>query len=65
VALARLLHELERYSLVAIFRGEALKDLTFVIDRTPQVAHLAVHLHVHLVEVPALLAEPTHRRSSG
>src|SRR4051795_10164945 len=60
MALERLLHELQRCSLVAIFGDEALEDLAFVIDGTPEVAHLAVHLHVHLIEVPAPLPEPTH-----
>src|SRR3954447_22819850 len=60
MAFERLLHELQRCDLVAVLGDEALEDLTFVVDRTPQVAHLAVHLHVHLVEVPTPLAEPTH-----
>src|SRR3954453_5645921 len=60
MALERLLHELERCGLVPVLRHEALEDLAFVIDRTPQVAHLTVHLHVHLIEVPAPLPEPTH-----
>src|ERR1700712_2463019 len=60
MALERLLHELERCSLVAVLGDEALEDLAFVIDGTPKVAHLAIHLHVHLVQVPTALAEPTH-----
>src|SRR4051794_36160750 len=60
MALERLLHELQRRGLVAVLGHEALEDLAFMIDGTPQVAHLAVHLHVHLVEVPAPLPEPTH-----
>src|SRR3954447_23974856 len=60
MALERLLHEPERCGLVALLGHEALEDLTFVIDRTPQVAHLAVDLHVHLIEVPTPLTEPTH-----
>src|SRR3546814_3637124 len=33
-----------------------------MIDRAPEVMHLAIDLHVHLVEVPAPLPEPTHVR---
>src|SRR4051794_31085220 len=60
MALQRLLHELQRCSLAPLLRDEALEDLAFVIDGSPQVAHLAVHLHVHLIKVPAPLAEATH-----
>ena len=31
-----------------------------MIDRSPQVHHLAIELDVHLVEVPAPMAEPAH-----
>jgi hypothetical protein len=31
-----------------------------VAHRSPQVDHLTIELHVHLVEVPAPLAEATH-----
>jgi hypothetical protein len=47
-------------AVVSLLGEEALEDLAFVIDGTPQVAHLAVHLHVHLVQVPAPLAKATH-----
>src|SRR5688500_3007633 len=60
MALERLLHELECCSFVAIFGDEALQDLAFLIDGTPQIAHLAVHLHVHFIEVPAPLAKAPH-----
>ena len=60
VALERLLHEGHRRGLVAGLGDKALEDLAFVIDRAPQVAHLAVHLHVHLVEVPLPLAKAPH-----
>ena len=33
-----------------------------MVDRAPEIHHLAVELHVHLVEVPAPLAKPTHPR---
>jgi hypothetical protein len=31
-----------------------------MIDGTPQEAHFAVHLHVHLIEMPPPLAEAAH-----
>jgi hypothetical protein len=31
-----------------------------MIDRPPQVDHLAIQLHVHLVEMPAPVTEPSH-----
>jgi hypothetical protein len=49
-----------RCGLVAVLGDEDLEDLAFVIDGALQVAHLAVHLHVHLIKVPAPLAEPAH-----
>src|SRR5215217_6881088 len=56
----RLLHELQRRNLVALLTDEALEYFAFMIDGTPQVAHLAIHLHVHLVEMPPPLAEAAH-----
>src|SRR5215211_1202682 len=60
MALQGLLHEPERCSLVPLLGDEALEHLAFMIDGTPQVAHLAVHLHVHLVEMPPPLSKPAH-----
>jgi hypothetical protein len=60
VALQRLAHELQCRGLVASPRHEALEHLAFVIDGSPQVAHLAVHLHVHLIKVPLPLTEAAH-----
>ncbi len=31
-----------------------------MVHRPPKIAHLAIHLHVHLVEVPLPLAKATH-----
>ena len=50
--LQRLRHEDQGSGLVALLRHEALKDLSFLVDRAPQVDHLPIDLHVHLVEVP-------------
>ncbi len=33
-----------------------------MIDGTPEIVHLVVHLHVHLVQVPAPLTEAAHMR---
>ena len=60
VALERLPHELECCSLVPLFGDEALEDLALVIYRPPQVTHLAVDLHVHLIEVPPPLPTAAH-----
>jgi hypothetical protein len=35
-----------------------------MIDRSPKVDHLAIQLHVHLVEVPAPVMEPAHTRDT-
>ena len=35
---------------------------TLVIDRSPEVVHLAVDLHVDLIEVPTPMANAPHRR---
>lgn len=60
VALERLPHERQRGRLVAGPGDVALKDFALVIDRAPELDHLAVELHVHLVEVPAPMPKPPH-----
>ena len=60
VTFQRLPHEGERRGFIPLFRDVALEDLAFVIDRAPEVDHLAVQLHVHLIEVPAPVAKPAH-----
>ena len=55
--LQRLLHEGQRRLLVPGLRDVAFENLTIVVDRSPEVDHLAVQLHVHLVQVPAPVAE--------
>ena len=62
MSLERLLHEGQRRILVALLRHEALQDLAFLVDRTPQVDHLTVQLDVHLVEVPAPVTDAAHTR---
>ena len=37
------------------------EEPAFLVDGAPQVDHLAVQLHVHLVEMPAPLFETAHR----
>lgn len=54
------LNEGERGFLVAGLRDVALEDLTFLVDRPPQVDQLAIQLHVHLIKMPAPLPEPSH-----
>ena len=60
MALERLLHEPQGRVLIPCFGDVAFEDLTFLIDRPPQVDHLAAQLHVHLVEMPSPLAKPAH-----
>ena len=42
------------------FCNEAFKDLAFVIHGAPQIVHLAVDLHVHLVKVPSPMGDAPH-----
>ena len=56
----RLFHERKRGGLVSCPGDVALQDLTFLVDGAPEIDHLAVQLHVHLVQVPPPVAEPTH-----
>ena len=58
--LQRFFHERERSLFIASFRDEALEDLAFVVDGAPQVMHLAVDLHVHLIKVPSPLTNAAH-----
>jgi hypothetical protein len=60
MALQRLLHEGQRCCFFSGSGDEAREDLTLVIHRSPEVNHLAIQLHVHLVEVPAPVAEASH-----
>jgi len=60
VALERLLHEGERCLLVSDLGDVALEDLAPLVDCAPEVMHLAVDLHIHLVEVPFPLAKALH-----
>jgi hypothetical protein len=60
--LQRLLHEGERGRLVSGLGDEALEHLALVIDSAPEVDHLPVELHVHLIQVPAPMPEPSHAR---
>src|SRR6056297_446378 len=50
------LEEFQSCLLVPGLCYEALKHLAFVIDGAPEVVHLAVDLHEHLVEVPSPVA---------
>jgi hypothetical protein len=42
------------------FGNVAFEYLAFVIDRTPEVDHLAIGLHVHLIEMPSPTVKPAH-----
>jgi len=58
--LQSLAHEAQGRGFVPFARDVALQDLAFVIDRPPEVHHLATQLHVHLVEVPAPMPKAAH-----
>jgi hypothetical protein len=60
MALQRLLHEVQRRVLVAGLRNVTLEDLAFLVDRAPQLDHLAIQFHVHLIKVPAPMPEAAH-----
>ena len=60
VALECLLHEGESRGFVPFPGDEALQDLTFVIDRAPQIDHLDIDLHEHFVEAQAPMSEALH-----
>ena len=60
MALQRLLHEGQCGSFFTGFRDKAFKDFTFVIDGAPQVMHLAVDLHVDLIEMPSPMSHALH-----
>ena len=60
VAFERLLHKGESCGFVSCFGDVALKDLTLMVDRAPQIAHLSVHLHVHLIKMPLPLSKASH-----
>jgi hypothetical protein len=60
--LQRLLHEAQRCVLIAGFGDVAFEDLPFVIHGPPQIDHLAIQLHVHLVEMPAPVTQAPHVR---
>ena len=48
------LQKLERCGLVPLRRDHCFQNLTFVIDRPPQVAELAVDLHESLIQMPCM-----------
>ena len=60
----RFAQELQSCLFVPLFRDIAFKNLSFVIDRPPQIMRLAVDLHKHLIEVPAPMAEALHTAHS-
>ena len=59
----RLLHKGQCRCLFPLPGDKTLKDLGFLIGRAPKVVHLAIELHVHLVEVSTPVPEafyPAH-----
>ena len=62
MAFQRLPYEGEGGLLAACPGDVALEDLAFLIDRAPQIMHLATDLHVHLIKMPIPVPEPLHPR---
>ena len=60
VALQSPLHKAQRRSFVPFPGDEGFQDLPFLIDRTPQLHHLTIQLHVHLIEMPAPVTKALH-----
>jgi hypothetical protein len=60
VALHHLLDELQRRRLIAGLAGEGFQHLALVIDGSPEVMHLAVDLHIDLVQVPSPVGVGSH-----
>ena len=59
-ALQRLLHGRQSRRFVAFLRDRGLQNFAFMFNGPPQIDHLAVHLHVHLVKVSAPRSKTTH-----
>jgi hypothetical protein len=60
VPLERFLEEFQRRSRVPRLGDVGFQHLALVIDGTPEVVHLAVDLHVDLVEMPPPMREGAH-----
>ncbi len=55
-----LLHEGESCHFIAGFGDVALEYFALVIDRTPEIDHIAVQIDVHLVEMPTPVSDASH-----
>lgn len=60
MTLQRLPHQGQGRRLVTGLGDVAFQHLAFMIDRSPQVDHLAVQLHVHLIQMPSPMAKAAH-----
>jgi len=60
VSLHRLLQECKRSPAIPLLRNEGLKNLTFVIHRSPEVVNLTVDPHENLIQMPAPLGPGPH-----
>jgi hypothetical protein len=60
MALKCLAHEPQRCGFVPALGDVALEDLALLVHRSPEVAHLAIDLHVDLVEVPLPMPQAPH-----
>lgn len=60
VPLQRLLQKRQGRSLSALLRDVAFEDLTFVIDRSPQIVTLSIDPHEDLIKVPAPVVKTLH-----
>jgi len=60
MAFQRLLHEGERGRLVTGLGDKTLENLTLLVYPAAEANHLAVELHVHIIEMPAQVPEALH-----
>ena len=58
--LHQFLHELQCSFLITLLGRKGFQHLALMIDRTPKVVHLAVDLHVDLIEMPVPLCVSPH-----
>ncbi len=60
MSLECLLHKPKDGFFIPRFGDVTRENLAFVVDRTPEVHHLIVEVHVHLIKMPTPIAEATH-----
>jgi len=54
------LHEAQSRRFIPFLGDVAFEDLTFLINSPPEVNHLAIELHIHLIKMPFPMFEAAH-----